>query len=837
MKATQPIELINTVVNPTGIPVNGFNRLWFRNFYLVHQDYNGTIRDVTLDRPLTGFQPEATAIEIVSTDTVLQSINKIQGALNNIELVGDVLGSGTYNAGKIQINVTGFGAGAGVDLQDTLDNDPIATIDVPTQITASDSGETSIWLVAPAGHSYSHSNGAVTSTLNITSGSVFLSKNEGTYLEMIELGADPGSLTIMSKEIGSAKPQANISFDPSDHASGGLILSFAPQGSAKQEIAMVPTGIRIDEDFSSSGLFYKNDYAVNGIANHGDRWIPDYGAIKAYCNANNYLGGNLTNTVGNLSHDGGFYDLTNLMFGNIFWQSIQGNLQTEHKITPNGFEFISENTALVQNSIDFQWDLDDGFTMLHKNAAGNYTGLKTNGVSGGGILVQDSQDTIGMVYHADYYSSNINNDLWIPNLAAVRTEIASASYNTGIVDTGVTWVDNGDGTITLPNVDVSLNSQANFTGLFKKFTVTGITTALTDNDTNYIYVDYNSGTPQWVVTTAQPDYNNGDIAKYLEVYRSGTTLNIIEWEFEGSGLSNKLLERDIETRKFEKAGGLNLSIGGTNALQVNISAGIVWNGIKRTTTSDIDSWADRFYSNFHSGGVWSSFYSNGGGVLNNTNYDNGTNLVALGSNKYVVNWIYKGVESAAHIYEVIGVSEYATVAAAQEELPPALPELISSHAILVGRVICRQGSTTAFVEQAIDIGFVSAAAANLHNELTNIQGGLANEYYHLSQAEHAVATQAASATLDGYLTSANWTAFNNKTDKASATLSTWTVDSGNVYFQDFTHNLGTEDIVVELHDATTKETVLPDAIVRLNANTVRIKVIGNSTNYRITVVG
>lgn len=49
-----------------------------------------------------------------------------------------------------------------------------------------------------------------------------------------------------------------------------------------------------------------------------------------------------------------------------------------------------------------------------------------------------------------------------------------------------------------------------------------------------------------------------------------------------------------------------------------------------------------------------------------------------------------------------------------------------------------------------------------HNSLDNIQGGSSGERYHLTEAEYLNATRAASSTNGGYLSSADWIAFNAK---------------------------------------------------------------------------
>ena len=56
-----------------------------------------------------------------------------------------------------------------------------------------------------------------------------------------------------------------------------------------------------------------------------------------------------------------------------------------------------------------------------------------------------------------------------------------------------------------------------------------------------------------------------------------------------------------------------------------------------------------------------------------------------------------------------------------------------------------------------------------HNSMPGLQGGSSLEYYHLSSSEHTIATQSASSTVNGYLTSSDWNIFNSK--EASGTAS------------------------------------------------------------------
>lgn len=58
----------------------------------------------------------------------------------------------------------------------------------------------------------------------------------------------------------------------------------------------------------------------------------------------------------------------------------------------------------------------------------------------------------------------------------------------------------------------------------------------------------------------------------------------------------------------------------------------------------------------------------------------------------------------------------------------------------------------------------------LHNNLAGLQGGAANDYYHLTSAQTTIATQSATAARDGYLTSADWSTFNAKAPTSGPTF-------------------------------------------------------------------
>lgn len=72
--------------------------------------------------------------------------------------------------------------------------------------------------------------------------------------------------------------------------------------------------------------------------------------------------------------------------------------------------------------------------------------------------------------------------------------------------------------------------------------------------------------------------------------------------------------------------------------------------------------------------------------------------------------------------------------------------------------------------------------------------------------------------------------------RASGTLSTWILDSGDIYYQDFVHNIGTLDVVESIRDNVTNEKVQVQKVKSQDINTTRVYIKGNTAVLRITVI-
>jgi hypothetical protein len=326
---------------------------------------------------------------------------------------------------------------------------------------------------------------------------------------------------------------------------------------------------------------------------------------------------------------------------------------------------------------------------------------------------------------------------FINNTGGTFNISATTTYSAGVISGG-TWSSTGAGGINLPEVKVALfNNSENLEPIYV-YTVPSGTTgvngipSLSNDDTNYIIIDYNGGSPKWDVSLTDSVINDSNIVLYMIVYRANTFVHTLDFGNQGAGLPNKINDRIIMTDRFARESGFSLGLSGGTGV-VTLSAGVSWNGTYRQSLNQLNSQDDIFFQNYHLGGIW--VYSTSANILNNQYYDNGISPVSSSPGKFLVNWYFRGQEINDHIYEVWGNDEYDNLSEAQLSPEPSLPELITSHAFLVGRIIVEYGALTGSVESAFTRYFQGSEVQS-HNDLTGIQGGGPGEYYHLTSDEY-----------------------------------------------------------------------------------------------------
>lgn len=109
----------------------------------------------------------------------------------------------------------------------------------------------------------------------------------------------------------------------------------------------------------------------------------------------------------------------------------------------------------------------------------------------------------------------------------------------------------------------------------------------------------------------------------------------------------------------------------------------------------------------------------------------------------------------------------------------------------------------------------------------------------ISLASNDVSDVVVTTPTNGNLLQYNGTNWVNQTTIPGAyttVISSWTLLSGNRYYADVTHNLGTSNIVISTFNNATNAMVQVDSIVISSINVIRVTVVGNTVAVRLTAV-
>jgi len=266
------------------------------------------------------------------------------------------------------------------------------------------------------------------------------------------------------------------------------------------------------------------------------------------------------------------------------------------------------------------------------------------------------------------------------------------------VFSGCAITDNANGTIDVALGEALLRlNNTEGSELFSVAIDAQPNVTLTDNDLNYVYVDYNAGTPivSSIVTSAT--INNNDVCLIAIISREGNNLTILEATSEIVDQHNKLNNMLIDTEGFKHViGGTQISESGTNTRKVSLLSGEFYRGLNKYSHNAYDTAAADTFEYYYRDGVggWTETSAT---VISNINYDGlGTGtLDTITAGKYVVNWVFLKIGSNSdELYVLYGQNEYDSINDAQiEVIPTDLPPQLDELGVMVGRIIIKQAST------------------------------------------------------------------------------------------------------------------------------------------------
>jgi len=324
-------------------------------------------------------------------------------------------------------------------------------------------------------------------------------------------------------------------------------------------------------------------------------------------------------------------------------------------------------------------------------------------------------------------------------VAAGSVELNDLNNLTAIVQSsgyysGGDFSDNADGSITV-SAGMGLIRETNV-GISEVMFFSWDANALVgliDEQANYISIDFNGGLP-YVRSSTTSVANGKSIFNLGLVFREGTEAHLFK---AGQNIIN-LMQR-VQAR-INAEGSIVLTSGGNvvekEERNLTVTEATLYGGLTKFTTTAIDTngtGIDDIFEYYYTDGIggW-QFLEEDANKISNTQYDNAGSLDALGSNKYRTDWIY--LCNDGDLMVILGTNNSATLSAAQNINPPtSFPSRIQHFSTLIAKVIAREGQDNLIeVDNLAGTVFTSSGAIN-HNDLSGLQGGQAEEYYHLTE--------------------------------------------------------------------------------------------------------
>ena len=382
---------------------------------------------------------------------------------------------------------------------------------------------------------------------------------------------------------------------------------------------------------------------------------------------------------------------------------------------------------------------------------------------------------------------------------------------------GFALTNNGDGSIGTASGVIALRVSASELANIALCAVAADTSVLlVDNSINYVYVDYNAGAPIVTSGTALTDFNCMDKCILYTVVREGTTLYWVDARTQNVDANRKHRRMLLECEGFRHVvGGCSLASSGTR--NFSITAGAFYYGLAKVSHTAFDTSVTDTFVYYYRNGVGGWTKQTAQTQINNTQYDNDTGTLAtLSNNKFGVHWVYLILDNPTVIAVQFGQGDYADLASAQAATVPPSPPAMSGIGAMIGRIIVQKTAATfSSVEGAFEHGFTPSTAAT-HNDLSGLQGGALNEYYHLTAAQATDLTDAGDSSLHFHATDRNLA-------NASGTLAVSNGGTGQTSVQAAINSLTSVSTATNEH-VLTKDTTTGNAVFKAAASGVTLGV-------------
>lgn len=309
-------------------------------------------------------------------------------------------------------------------------------------------------------------------------------------------------------------------------------------------------------------------------------------------------------------------------------------------------------------------------------------------------------------------------------------------HSPGLI-TGGTFSDGGGGNLNVAAGTVSIRDvDDDVSTLYLANFPAAVLAIPSDSQTRFIGVERNGTNPQVIQKTdntwdMDTEFPLGTVANL-----GGTLFPFFNPFKVGDPITNIIQRFDAQATIIRSAEG-GIELGNTGTRQATLTAGVAWARLNDYPITAKNSGTQTLIGiRPNPAAPPPLLFDLGLTQWPNTQYMSGTTLTTMTNNRWAVLWFFVNIGTNAWGF-AYGTAEYNNSAqAAQEGIPSYLTENFLANNLLVGRFLFEKSNNTPIVESAFTRVFSTQAVSD-HNQLSNLQGGVLNEYYHLTAAEHA----------------------------------------------------------------------------------------------------
>jgi hypothetical protein len=270
-------------------------------------------------------------------------------------------------------------------------------------------------------------------------------------------------------------------------------------------------------------------------------------------------------------------------------------------------------------------------------------------------------------------------------------DLIDTNFSNGVINGGLLITDGGGGTVDVTGGSVMIRSTDSEIGTLFSVDVVAVTgLPLTDDITNFVFVDWNAGAP--VISASFIPLNPNTSTLIGFVTRVGPDVHITNANTPTAQFNQTATKRFAMVDGLTRQAGSVISESGVR--NIAVTSGIWWLAFNEISLVALDTSVADDYIYYYGDGVGGHTKIIASTQIDNTQYDDGSGTLAtLINNRYGVHWVYQETDGALAV--VYGTGNY-LLSEADAASPPLdiPPQLTNFHAALIGKIIIKKNDAT-----------------------------------------------------------------------------------------------------------------------------------------------